>query len=115
MRKKLHAVFYASISGREPVKEFFKKELSFSEMEKIYTSIRTIERAWPLGKPLVDHIKGNLWEIRCNLNNRIVRVLFANIENEMVLLHGFIKKTQKTPQEEIKLAEKRIKEYEKHS
>lgn len=115
MKKGLHAVFFAAQSGREPVKEFFKKELSLSEMEKIYTVIRTIERSWPLGKPLVDHIKENLWEIRCKLRNRILRVFFANIEGDMVLLHGFIKKTQKTPKEEIEIAERRLKEYEKHS
>lgn len=68
-----------------------------------------------MGKPFVDHIKGDIWEIRCSLNNRIARVLFAIIGQEMILLHGFIKKTQKTPIDEIQLAESRFKEYEKHT
>ena len=115
MRKKLEAVFFATSSGREPVKDFFKKELTTTETRKIYTDIRTIEISWPLGKPLVDHIYNNIWEVRCKLSNRISRVLFAIIKNEMVLLHGFIKKTQKTPKADISLAIKRAKDYEKQT
>jgi len=113
MSKKLEAIFFSSSSGKEPVKAFFKKELNDNETKKIYTAIRTIEISWPLGKPLVDHLKKNIWEIRCSHKNRITRILFGITGKEMVLLHGFVKKTQKTPAKELALAEKRLNEYEK--
>lgn len=62
MQKKLEAVFFSTRSGREPVKEFFKKNLGQQEIGKIYVDIRTIEKSWPLGKPLVDHLKGDIWK-----------------------------------------------------
>ena len=57
---------------------------------------------------MVDHLGGGLWEIRSKLENRIARVLFALEKGEMVLLHGFIKKTQKTPQRELEVAKDRL-------
>ena len=59
--------------------------------------------------PLVDHIVGDIWEVRIKLDNRIARVLFVIINNEMVLLHGFIKKSQSTPKPELDIAKKRLK------
>lgn len=54
--------------------------------------------------------RGGLWEIRSNLTGgRIARVLFCIEEGHMVLLHGFIKKTQKTPEREIELAVRRAR------
>jgi phage-related protein len=54
-----------------------------------------------------------LFEIRSNITGgRIARVLFAVVDEEMVLLHGFIKKSQRTPARELNLALKRLKEYE---
>ena len=50
---------------------------------------------WPLGMPLVDHIEGGIWEVRIKLHLKIARILFAVINNEMILLTGFIKKTKK--------------------
>ena len=60
--------------------------------------IKTVEMGWPLGMPLVRKLDNQLWEVRINLSGqRIARVLFTVAEAQMVLLHGFIKKTQKTP------------------
>ncbi|WP_347989407.1 type II toxin-antitoxin system RelE/ParE family toxin [Methylomonas sp. AM2-LC] len=59
--------------------------------------------------PLVDHIDGDIWEVRIKLDNRIARVLFSIEHHTMILLHGFIKKTQKTPKPEIDLAKQRLK------
>ena len=57
--------------------------------------------------------KKNLWEIRSKLSDkRISRILFFNHNGKMILLHGFIKKSQKTPDSELNLAMKRKKEYE---
>ena len=54
-----------------------------------------------------------MWEVRTSLANRIARTLFAVEGRQMVLLHGFIKKTQQTPNDEIKLVEKRFKEWQR--
>jgi phage-related protein len=59
--------------------------------------------------PLVGHIDGDIWEVRIKLDNRIARVLFCIEQSSMVLLHGFIKKTQKTPDSEIDIAKDRLK------
>jgi phage-related protein len=70
-----------------------------------------VQYAWPVGKPLVDNLGGGIWEVRSRLDNRIARTLFAVVNREIVLLHGFIKKTQKTPDDELELARKRKRQY----
>lgn len=59
--------------------------------------------------PLVDHLEGDIWEVRIKLDNRIARVLFVIDKQTMILLHGFIKKSQKTPKPELDLAKQRLK------
>ena len=55
-----------------------------------------------------------LWDVRCSLpSRRIARVLFCLVRSELVLLHGFIKKTQKTLSDDLALARKRQKEIER--
>lgn len=63
---------------------------------------------WPLGMPLVRKMEANLWEVRVKLDNRIARVLFTVEDENMILLHGFIKKSQKTPKNELLIAKKRL-------
>ena len=60
----------------------------------------------------MDHLRGAIWEVRTSLGNRIARTLFAVHGGRMLLLHGFIKKSQQTPPGEIALAERRFKEYQ---
>jgi phage-related protein len=73
--------------------------------------IKDIEFSWPIGMPLVRPLGRELWEVRSSLpRGRIARVLFCVEEGRMMLLHGFIKKTQKTPQRDIGLALKRKRE-----
>lgn len=72
--------------------------------------IKTVQFGWPLGMPLVDHLEGGIWEVRSRLGTRIARVLFALDGDTMVLLHGFIKKEQKTPRQELDLAKERLKQ-----
>ena len=70
-----------------------------------------MEFSWRIGMPLVRALGAGLWEVRSSLTQgRIARVLFCIDEGRMVLLHGFIKKTQKTPQSDLNLALKRKKE-----
>ena len=62
--------------------------------------------------PLVDSLGKGLWEIRTKLNNRIARIFFIVRGKNIVLLHGFIKKTQKTPSTELEIAMRRMKEFD---
>lgn len=107
---KLKAVFFRATSGREPVREWLLS-LDKAERRQVGTDIAYVQFKWPIGKPRVDHLRGVIWEIRTRLENRISRVLFAVEGGEMVLLHGFIKKTQKTANDDIELAENRWKDW----
>jgi phage-related protein len=70
-----------------------------------------VEFSWPIGMPLCRSLGGGLWEVRSDLTDgRTTRVLFCVFESQMVLLHGFIKKTQKTPAGDLTLARKRMQE-----
>ena len=107
--KRLPARFYRSDSGREPVREWLK-DLDQAERKILGEDIKDVEFSWPIGMPLVRSLGNGLWEVRSSLpHGRIARVLFCVFEEQMVLLHGFIKKTQKTPQPDIDLALKRMK------
>lgn len=100
--------FYREESGREPVRVWLR-ELSDEDRKIIGRDIKIVQLDWPIGSPLVKSLGNGLWEIRSRLDNRIVRILFMFHEGSMVLLHGFIKKTQKTPSQDIDLAKKRAK------
>lgn len=104
-------VFYASEAGGEPVREWLQS-LSKEEKKIIGEDIKAAQWTFHWRKPLVDSLGGGLWEVRTTLPNTIVRILFFECDGEMVLLHGFKKKTQKTPDEAIKLARERKKNYE---
>jgi phage-related protein len=69
-----------------------------------------VQYCWPIGKPFVGSLGNGLWEVRSRVEDRIARVIFFVRRSTMVLLHGFIKKTQKTPDDELALARKRQKE-----
>jgi len=106
----LKVVFFKTEAGNEPVREWLKG-LSKEDCKGIGTDILTVQYAWPVGKPLVDNLGDGIWEVRSRLDNRIARTLFAMVDQEIVLLHGFIKKQQKTPPDELELAKKRKKQY----
>ena len=106
----LKVVFFKTDTGNEPVREWLKT-LSKEDCKIIGTDILTVQYAWPVGKPLVDNLGDGLWEVRSRLDNRIARTLFVMVNQEIILLHGFIKKQQKTPPDELELAKKRKKQY----
>ena len=85
------------------------KDLPTDEMREVGVDIKTVQFGWPIGMPVVDHIDGDIWEVRTRLATRTARVLFALDGNAMVLLHGFIKKERKTPKAELDLAKQRLK------
>lgn len=108
---RLNAVFFRSKGGNEPVREWLKS-LPKDQRKAIGDDVAYVQFKWPIGKPRVDHLRGAVWEVRSSLGNRIARTLFAVEAGQMVLLHGFIKKTQQTSQDDIELAEKRFKEWQ---
>ena len=108
--KRLPAAFYQSASGREPVREWLRL-LPEADRKIVGEDIKDVEFSWPIGMPLCRALGKGLWEVRSELEgNRIARVLFCVHDGRMVLLNAFIKKTQKTPQAEFELAQKRRKE-----
>jgi phage-related protein len=104
--------FYRSLGGADLVRDWLKS-LPAGDRQILGRDLRLVELGWPLGMPLCRPLGGGLWELRSNLSgSRIARVLFCATRGQMVLLHGFIKKTQKTPQAELNLAWARQKEIE---
>jgi len=107
--KRFPARFYRSNNGREPVREWLKS-LSAEDRRIIGEDIKDVEFSWPIGMPLVRSLGQEIWEVRSGLpHSRMARILFCIEPGCMVLLHGFMKKTQKTPKREIDLAIRRRK------
>lgn len=108
--KKLRARFYQTAAGAEPVRAWLRG-LSSDDKKTIGKDIAKVEFGWPIGMPYCRALGNGLWEVRSDLSQgRIGRVFFCIIEAEMILLHAFIKKAQRTPDAELKLALKRMKE-----
>lgn len=106
--KKITAQFFKTESGREPVRDWLLS-LPKDEKKKIGEDIKTAEYGWPIGMPTCRKLGDGLNEIRTEVPNRWARVFFCVKNNIMVLLHGIIKKTNKTPQKDIDLARDRMK------
>ena len=105
--KRLPASFYQLSSGREPVRDWLKA-LPDDDRKIIGEDIKDVEFSWPIGMPLVRALRKGLWEVRSDITQgRIARVLFCIHDERMVLLHGFVKKTQKTPDADLELATNR--------
>lgn len=105
---RLRVLFYKTTAGNEPVREWLKS-LPWEERKVIGDDLKTAQYGWPLGMPLIRKLEPGLWEVRSRLRNRIARVIFTVQDDTMVLLHGFIKQSQKTPVEDLQLARQRFK------
>ena len=105
----LQVVFYMTSTGHEPVREWLHS-LQKNEKKAIGEDIKTVQFGWPIGMPVVEKLERDLWEVRTKLRNKISRVIFTLHENQIVLLHGFIKKSQKIPLEDLELAQRRMNE-----
>jgi phage-related protein len=103
--KRVPAIFFRTEGGGEPLREWLK-ELPPEDRKRIGEDIKTVEFGWPIGMPVCKPMGGGIYEVRSSLaQNRIARVLFyLDKKGRMVLLHGFIKKTQKTSDEDLDLA-----------
>lgn len=108
----LPVIFFRTETGNEPVRDWLKK-LPAKERRTIGEDLKTVQFRWPLGMPLVRNLGGGLWEVRSRLPNRIARCIFSIADSAVILLHGFIKKTQQTPKEDKALALKRNNAYDK--
>lgn len=104
--------FWRSDSGREPTRDWFR-ELPHLDRAVLGHDLKRVQYGWPIGMPLVKSLGGGLWEVRSSLpSNREARALFIVDDDGIVVLHGFIKKSQKTPLNELQLARKRMKEFD---
>lgn len=107
---KIPLAFYRSSFRNEPVREWLKG-LPQSERQTIGKDLLRAQWRWPLGMPLCRPMGDGLWEIRTNLStNRTSRVLLCLYRGQLIALHGFIKKTRATPQQDLALARKRQQE-----
>ena len=104
--KTLTVHFFKTPAGNEPVRDWLKLR-TLEEKKAIGEDIKAVEYSWPVGYPQVRKLDKDLWEVRTNLPDGICRIFFTVWERYMVLLHSIIKKTQKTPQQDIERAKKR--------
>ena len=102
--------FYRTAAGAEPVREWLRG-LDADDRNAIGQDLMRVQFRWPVGMPLCRPLGAGLWEIRTTLSkNRIARVLFFADGDRIGVLHGFIKKTRKTPIDAIALAVTRMKD-----
>lgn len=100
-------LFFQLDSGREPVREWLK-DLARDDRKTIGEDIKTLQFGWPIGMPLARKMGNDLWELRSTLSSGIARTFFTIFQNKIVLLHGFVKKSQKTPTNELATAKRRL-------
>ena len=98
--------FFVTESDNEPVREWLRG-LPLRDKKIIGADILVVQWKWPVGKPLVDSMGKGLWEVRSSLGTRIARIFFIVVDEEIILLHGIIKKSRTAPKQEIDLARKR--------
>ena len=103
----LQVVFFETKNKKQPVRDFILS-LKQNDRKTIGGDIFVVQKTFPLGLPLVRKMGNNLWEIRSTISQGIVRIFFTIESNFLILLHGFVKKTQKTPKNEIELCNKRM-------
>ncbi|MBU3617103.1 type II toxin-antitoxin system RelE/ParE family toxin [Polynucleobacter sp. JS-Polo-80-F4] len=105
----LDVCFFKTETNNEPVRSWLQLQ-TVKDKKRIGEDIKTVQFGWPLGMPLVRHIDGEIWEIRCRLSGGIARILFVLENSTMILIHGFMKKQQKTPKQDLDLAKIRVKQ-----
>ena len=108
--QKTPLVFFRTGAGSEPVREWLKG-LPDAEWHDIGKDLLRAQWRWPVGMPLCRPLGSGMWEVRTDLpSKRTARVLLCLYRGHLVAVHGFIKKTRKTPDEDLALARRRQKE-----
>jgi len=102
----LKVVSYRSQAGNEPVREWLLS-LDRADRRTIGQDVKTVQYGWPLGMPLIRRLEPPLWGVRLHITGGTARVVFTVDGGVMVLLHGFVKKTQKMPAADLKTAQQR--------
>ncbi len=112
--KRVPAIFFRTRAGNEPVRDWLKS-MTISDRRRIGEDIKTVEFGWPIGMPTCRAMGGGLHEVRSDLSgNRIARVFFfIDRQQQMVLLHGIVKKTRATPASDLDLARANKRQYER--
>ena len=108
MDRPIQVAFFRLDSGREPVRDWLKG-LNRESRKTIGEDIKTLQFQWPIGMPLTRKMDENLWELRSQIVSGIARTFFTVFDRKIVLLHGFVKKSQKTPAKELAIAKRRLK------
>ena len=108
----LEVRFYRNDGGVEPVRDWLKS-LPKEYRKAIGEDIKTVQYGWPIGMPVVRKLEKGIWEVRTQLKDGIARVLFTTDTGAMILLHGFFKKSQKTPPEALGVARRRLSNLER--
>lgn len=105
-------LFYAKENGVQPAKEFIEN-CNPKMKAKILKTLKLLqENGNALGEPYSKHLRGGIFELRVNLGNNVSRILYFFFCNgKIILTNGFVKKTQRTPNKEIKLADTYRKDY----
>lgn len=112
-RSELPVRFYCTDGGREPVLDCLRG-LDKEDRRAIGLDLMRVQFGWPIGMPLVGSLKDGLWEVRSTLpSQRIARLILCFHGQMLVVLHGFIRKTQKTPADDLALAKRRMKDVTK--
>jgi phage-related protein len=104
---RLKVIFYKSQNGKEPVRDWLKS-FPLQDKKAIGEDIKTVQFGWPLGMPLVRKLEAGLWEVRSNTSAGTVQIIFTIQKELMVLLHGFVKKSTKTPLDDLSIARQRL-------
>jgi phage-related protein len=106
----LPIVFYQTAAGSVPVLDWLRKSDAI-DRKQLGLDLLRVQENWPIGMPVCRSLGSGLWEVRSSLSGgRIARMIFCLKGSEIYVLHGFMKKTQKTPQQDLALAQKRMKE-----
>ena len=105
---RLDVRFYRSIRGLEPARDWLM-QLPLSDRKAIGDDIRIVQLRWPIGMPLVRKMETGLWEVRSDLDQRIARILFTVVARQMIVLHGFIKKSRVAPTTDLNVARRRLR------
>ena len=111
--EEFEVIFYEKEDGEKPVEEFL--DSSNKKMRAKILMLMSVlqQKGNYLREPYSKHLEDGIFELRCKLGTDVSRVLyFFYFEGKIILTNGFVKKTQKTPPEEIKLAKERRADYE---
>lgn len=103
----LEVVFFRTEAGSEPVRDWLRG-LAREDRKAVGEDIKTAQFGWPMGMPLIRKLASGLWEVRSRISSGITRVIFTVDGQTMVLLHGFQKKSQRTPPADLMTAKRRL-------